>query len=104
MTIISSPIDINKIPSSISIIIAGALIAAGIVVEPFVTDRGRFQASPKAWNVVLDVYTQTVAFVFAPALQEGRPGGIYFSYLANQPRYHRRAVRIAFGSAVALLL
>jgi altronate dehydratase len=57
MTIISSPIDINKIPSSISIIIAGALIAAGIVVEPFVTDRGRFQASDKVPYVVLDTRT-----------------------------------------------
>jgi hypothetical protein len=57
MTIISSPIDINNIPSSISIIIAGALIAAGIVFEPLVTDRGRFQASPKAWNMVLDTRT-----------------------------------------------
>ena len=56
MTIISSPIDINNIPSSISIIIAGALIAAGIVFEPLVTDRGRFQASEKVY-VVLDTRT-----------------------------------------------
>ena len=35
-----------------------------------------------SWIHGPDVYTQTVAFVFAPALQEGRPGGIYFSYLA----------------------
>ena len=52
MTIISSPIDINKIPSSISIIIAGALIAAGIVFEPLVTDRGRYK--PISNDVVYD--------------------------------------------------
>jgi hypothetical protein len=48
MTITSSPV---------AIIIAAVLIALAIVVEPFVTDRGRFVPSEKNANYVIDTRT-----------------------------------------------
>jgi hypothetical protein len=57
MTIISSPIDIEKIPISVAIIVAAVLIALAIVVEPLVTDRGRFVPSAKNHSVVYDTRT-----------------------------------------------
>ena len=42
----------NNMPLPIALIVAGALIAAGIVFEPLVTDRGRYK--PISNNVVYD--------------------------------------------------
>jgi hypothetical protein len=52
----------NNIPLPIAIIIAGALIAAGIVVEPFVTDRGRFVPSSRGGPTVYDTRTGCVYY------------------------------------------
>ena len=57
MTIISSPIDIEKIPISVAIIVAAVLIALAIVVEPLVTDRGRFVPSEINTGIVIDTRT-----------------------------------------------
>lgn len=56
MTIISSPV---------AIIIAAVLIALAIVVEPLVTDRGRFVPSAKNPNVVFDTRNGCMHDIFS---------------------------------------
>jgi len=65
MTIISSPIDIEKIPISVAIIVAAVLIALAIVVEPLVTDRGRFVPSAKNADFVYDTRTGCMHNVYS---------------------------------------
>ena len=68
MTIISSPIDIEKIPISVAIIVAAVLIALAIVVEPLVTDRGRFVPSVTNAGTVIDTRTGCIHDVWRKRL------------------------------------
>ena len=55
----------NNIPLPLAVIAAAALIALAIVVEPLVTDRGRFVPSAKNTNVVFDTRTGCMHDLFS---------------------------------------